>query len=146
MQSRINELEEVVTLQPTDIKKLQLKLQGSISVQVNAGPLAYATAFLEGKKPEKYPTDKVMSLKEVYRRFIKICREALELNGHLITSDQYEYHMSLKENFQDLVDSLSGMLHEKLYYQEKDVLCLKRTSLDVFNYISGSPSPSSSNA
>ncbi|XP_055947475.1 dedicator of cytokinesis protein 9-like isoform X4 [Argiope bruennichi] len=146
MQSRINELEEVVTLQPTDIKKLQLKLQGSISVQVNAGPLAYANAFLEGKKPEKYPTDKIMSLKEVYRRFIKICREALELNGRLITSDQYEYHMSLKKNFQELVDSLSGMLHEKLYYQEKDVLCLKRTSLDVFNYISGSPSPSSSNA
>ncbi|CAL1287948.1 unnamed protein product [Larinioides sclopetarius] len=146
MLSRINELEEVVTLQPTDLKKLQLKLQGSISVQVNAGPLAYANAFLEGKRPEKYPTDKIMSLKEVYRRFIKISREALELNGRLITSDQYEYHMSLKKNFQELVDSLSGMLHEKLYYQEKDVLCLKRTSLDVFNYISGSPSPSSSNA
>ncbi|GFQ85822.1 dedicator of cytokinesis protein 9 [Trichonephila clavata] len=142
MQARVNELEEVVRLQPTDIKKLQLKLQGSISVQVNAGPLAYANAFLEGKKPEKYPTDKIMSLKEVYRRFIKICREALELNGRMVTSDQYEYHMSLKKNFQELVDALSGMLHEKLYYQEKDVLCLKRTSLDVFNYISGSPGSS----
>ncbi|GIX75278.1 dedicator of cytokinesis protein 9 [Caerostris extrusa] len=142
MQARVSELEEVVRLQPTDIKKLQLKLQGSISVQVNAGPLAYANAFLEGKKPEKYPTDKIMTLKEVYRRFIKICREALELNGRIITSDQYEYQMSLKKNFQEFVDSLSGMLHEKLYYQEKDVLCLKRTSLDVFNYISGSPSSS----
>lgn len=35
MQARISELEEVVQLQPTDLKKLQLKLQGSISVQVN---------------------------------------------------------------------------------------------------------------
>ncbi|KAG8197439.1 hypothetical protein JTE90_014923 [Oedothorax gibbosus] len=142
MLARVNELEEVVRLQPTDLKKLQLKLQGSISVQVNAGPLAYANAFLEGKKPEKYPTDKIMSLKEVYRRFIKICREALELNGRMISSDQYEYQMSLKKNFQEFVDSLSDMLHEKLYYQEKDVLSLKRTSLDVFNYISGSPSSS----
>nr|XP_042902706.1 dedicator of cytokinesis protein 9 isoform X1 [Parasteatoda tepidariorum] len=142
MQSRICELEEVVRLQPTDLKKLQLKLQGSISVQVNAGPLAYANAFLEGKKPEKYPTDKIMSLKEVYRKFIKISKEALELNGRLICSDQYEYQISLKKNFEEFVDSLSGMLHEKLYYQERDVLSLKRTSLDVFNYISGSPSSS----
>lgn len=34
MQARICELEEVVRMQPTDLKKLQLKLQGSISVQV----------------------------------------------------------------------------------------------------------------
>lgn len=34
MQTRIAELEEVVRMQPTDLKKLQLKLQGSISVQV----------------------------------------------------------------------------------------------------------------
>lgn len=142
MQARVAELEEVVRLQPTDLKKLQLKLQGSISVQVNAGPLAYACAFLEGKKHEKYPTDKVMTLKEVYRKFIKICQEALELNGRLITSDQYEYHSSMKKDFQEFVDSLSGMLHERLYYEEKDILSLKRTSLDVFNYISGSPGSS----
>lgn len=35
MQARISELEEVVRMQPTDLKKLQLKLQGSISVQAS---------------------------------------------------------------------------------------------------------------
>lgn len=50
-----------------------------------------------------------------FRKFIKICQEALELNGRLITSDQYEYHSSMKKNFQEFVDSLSGMLHEKVF-------------------------------
>ena len=34
METRVRELSEIVHATPTDIKKLQLKLQGSISVQV----------------------------------------------------------------------------------------------------------------
>ena len=42
-------------------------LQGSISVQVNAGPLAYATTFLGENNYESYPVNQVARLKEVYR-------------------------------------------------------------------------------
>ena len=42
-------LEEVVSFQPVDIKKLQLRLQGSVLVTVNAGSMAYAYAFLAHK-------------------------------------------------------------------------------------------------
>lgn len=66
MQNRVSELEDVV-LPPIDVKKLQLRLQGSVAVQVNAGPLAYATAFLEPQRSTQYPSDKVEDLKEVFR-------------------------------------------------------------------------------
>lgn len=66
MQNRVSELEDVV-LPPIDVKKLQLRLQGSVAVQVNAGPLAYANAFLEPKRSAQYPPDKVEDLKEVFR-------------------------------------------------------------------------------
>lgn len=66
MQNRVVELEEVV-LPPIDVKKLQLRLQGSVAVQVNAGPLAYALAFLDPKEAIKFNTEKVEHLKDVFR-------------------------------------------------------------------------------
>lgn len=66
MQNRVAELEEVV-LPPIDVKKLQLRLQGSVAVTVNAGPLAYATAFLDPKRSKQYASDKVEDLKEIFR-------------------------------------------------------------------------------
>lgn len=67
MQIRVAELEDVVFTQPTDAKKLQLRLQGSVCVQVNAGPLAYATVFLDPSLSNMYPDDKVEELKDIYR-------------------------------------------------------------------------------
>lgn len=67
MQNRVSELEEVV-MPPIDVKKLQLRLQGSVAVQVNAGPLAYANAFLNPKENiDKYSEDKVDELKDIFR-------------------------------------------------------------------------------
>lgn len=66
MQNRVAELEEVV-MPPIDVKKLQLRLQGSVAVTVNAGPLAYASAFLNPKHTEKYLDDKVEELKDIFR-------------------------------------------------------------------------------
>lgn len=67
MQTRVAELEDVVFCQPTDVKKLQLRLQGSVCVQVNAGPLAYASVFLDPTLSNMYPEDKVEELKDIYR-------------------------------------------------------------------------------
>lgn len=38
--------------------------------QVNAGPLAYARAFLEDSSAKKFPDNKVKQLKEVFRYFL----------------------------------------------------------------------------
>lgn len=40
---------------------------GGRGFQVNAGPLAYARAFLDDSSAKKYPDNKVKQLKEVFR-------------------------------------------------------------------------------
>lgn len=67
MQSKTTELEEVVLSPTIDIKKLQLRLQGAVAVQVNAGPLAYANTFFDPKVADKYDYDKVEDLRDVFR-------------------------------------------------------------------------------
>ena len=67
MRKRVTELHEVVSQPQTDVKKLQLKLQGCISVQVNAGPVAYADVFLEEENVRKFRPDKVTALKDIFR-------------------------------------------------------------------------------
>uniref|UniRef100_A0A8C3ESD7 Dedicator of cytokinesis 11 n=1 Tax=Corvus moneduloides TaxID=1196302 RepID=A0A8C3ESD7_CORMO len=96
-----------------DMIQLQLKLQGCVSVQVNAGPLAYARAFLSDSQSGKYPAKKVNELKEMFRKFIQACGIALELNERLIKEDQVEYHEGLKSNFRDMVKELSDIIHEQ---------------------------------
>lgn len=66
MQTKVSELEEVI-LPPADVKKLQLRLQGSIAVTVNAGPLAYAKAFLDPQLVNNFSIDRVEDLKDVFR-------------------------------------------------------------------------------
>lgn len=41
--------------------------------QVNAGPLAYARAFLDDSSAKKYPDNKVKQLKEVFRYCCFLC-------------------------------------------------------------------------
>lgn len=67
MKQKVNELEDVVFTRPTDAKKLQLRLQGSICVQVNAGPLAYANAFLDRNGNSNYTDTKVEELKDMFQ-------------------------------------------------------------------------------
>ncbi|KAM9537802.1 dedicator of cytokinesis protein 11 isoform 2-T2 [Guaruba guarouba] len=107
------ELQKLCSAGDVDMIQLQLKLQGCVSVQVNAGPLAYARAFLSDSQSSKYPTKKVNDLKEMFRKFIQACGIALELNERLIKEDQVEYHEELKSNFRDMVKELSDIIHEQ---------------------------------
>ena len=94
MRLRVKDIAEAVRTQPTDLKKLQLRLQvltawlfsryfmtillcfqGSISVQVNAGPLAYASAFLV-HNTQNYPEEQIQQLQELYRY--------IQSNGRLV--------------------------------------------------------------
>lgn len=95
MSAKVAELRLLCSASEVDMIRLQLKLQGSISVQVqitrlrvlhisyqvycmlmilpavllqvNAGPLAYARAFLDDSSAKKFPDNKVKQLKEVFR-------------------------------------------------------------------------------
>ncbi|XP_055683113.1 dedicator of cytokinesis protein 9 isoform X1 [Lutzomyia longipalpis] len=142
MQNRVAELEEVV-LPPIDLKKLQLRLQGSVAVTVNAGPLAYASAFLDPKTNEKYPYERVEDLREVYRDFMRVCYTALQINGRLIMSDQKDYHKELERNYQNLCSALTDLLDES-FFPSDETNSAHRTSLALFSAISGAPNNSSS--
>ncbi|XP_032886818.1 LOW QUALITY PROTEIN: dedicator of cytokinesis protein 11-like [Amblyraja radiata] len=120
-----------------DMIQLQLKLQGCVSVQVNAGPLAYARAFLDGGKSAKLPAKKVKLLKETFREFVTACSLALDLNERLIKEDQLEYHEGLKSNFKDMVKELSEITHEQMLAEDELVKSQLRNSLHVFSAISG---------
>ncbi|XP_048744096.2 dedicator of cytokinesis protein 9-like isoform X7 [Ostrea edulis] len=114
MQNKVVDIREVVNLSRPDLKKLQLKLQGSVSTQVNAGPMAYAQAFLTKDKIMKFPLDKTDTLKAIFKDFVYVCSDALELNGTLITTEQKEYHESLSAGYQEIVEKLSEMFGEKI--------------------------------
>lgn len=108
MKSRVLELQRVIFQDPPDLKRLHLTLGGSISVQVNAGPLAYAKAFIN----RRHSLDDVRSLRDVYRDFVAICEIGLQLNERLIGAEQQQYHESLKMNFKAMVEGLCEQCSE----------------------------------
>ncbi|XP_014666695.1 PREDICTED: dedicator of cytokinesis protein 9-like [Priapulus caudatus] len=136
MHNRVCELNEVLLREPHDMIKLQLRLQGSVSVQVHAGPLAYANTFLGKEMEKKYDKEHIKSLKEAFRAFVHVCGDALELNAKLIGAEQAEYHESMKNNYNDMVEKLSALI-ENLYPTETGMF-VKELPLQVFNYISTS--------
>ncbi|XP_018332779.1 dedicator of cytokinesis protein 9 [Agrilus planipennis] len=142
MQNRVSELEDVVFSKPPDVKKLQLLLQGSVCVQVNAGPLAYASVFLDPALSTMYSEEKVEELKDIYREFVKICYSALQINSKLITSDQQEYQEVLRQNYKKLCSSLSCLFGESLWPHE-ETGSFKRNSMALFSAISGASHSSS---
>ncbi|XP_035392551.1 dedicator of cytokinesis protein 11 isoform X3 [Electrophorus electricus] len=138
MRERSAELHKLCSNQEVDMIQLQLKLQGCVSVQVNAGPLAYARAFLDESKSGQ-SSKKVKELKDMFRRFVQACNMALDINERLIKEDQYEYHEGLKCNFKSMVKELSDIIHEQIF--EEDAMCsLLQNSLHVFRAISGTSS------
>uniref|UniRef100_A0A8C2EY00 Dedicator of cytokinesis 11 n=1 Tax=Cyprinus carpio TaxID=7962 RepID=A0A8C2EY00_CYPCA len=121
MKERSTELTKLCSNQEVNMKTLQLKLQGCVSVQVNAGPMAYARAFLDESKSGQ-SSKKVKELKEIFRQFVNACSMALDINERLIKEDQYEYHEELKANFKSMVKELSDIIHEQVCLNGHQIL------------------------
>ncbi|KAE8584717.1 hypothetical protein XENTR_v10021082 [Xenopus tropicalis] len=131
------DLQKICASPDIDMIQLQLKLQGCVSVQVNAGPLAYARAFLEDSQSSKYPNKKIKELKDIFKHFIQACSIALDLNERLIKDDQIEYQEGLKSNFRDMVKELSEIIHEQMFQEDTMQSSWMQNSLHVFCAISG---------
>ncbi|XP_074845616.1 dedicator of cytokinesis protein 9 isoform X2 [Carettochelys insculpta] len=138
MSKKVAELKQLCSSTEVDMIKLQLKLQGSVSVQVNAGPLAYARAFLDDTNTKKYPDNKVKLLKEVFRQFVEACGHALGINERLIKEDQLEYQEEMKANYREMAKELSEIMHEQIVPVEEKTSVMSN-SLHIFNAISGTP-------
>ncbi|XP_026519863.1 dedicator of cytokinesis protein 10 [Notechis scutatus] len=118
MSKKISELKQLCTMDEVDMIRLQLKLQGSVSVKVNAGPMAYARAFLEETNAKKYPDNQVKLLKEIFRQFAEACGQALEVNERLIKEDQLEYQEEMKSHYKNMLSELSEVMNEQITYKE----------------------------
>ncbi|XP_074048039.1 dedicator of cytokinesis protein 9 isoform X2 [Macrotis lagotis] len=138
MSKKVAELRQLCASAEVDMIKLQLKLQGSVSVQVNAGPLAYARAFLDDSNTKRYADNKVKLLKEVFRQFVEACGQALAVNERLIKEDQIEYQEEMKANYREMAKELSEIMHEQICPMEEKANVLPN-SLHIFNAISGTP-------
>ncbi|XP_036055623.1 dedicator of cytokinesis protein 9 isoform X15 [Onychomys torridus] len=138
MSRKVAELRQLCASAEVDMIKLQLKLQGSVSVQVNAGPLAYARAFLDDTNTKRYPDNKVKLLKEVFRQFVEACGQALAVNERLIKEDQLEYQEEMKANYREMAKELSDIMREQICPLEEKTSVLPN-SLHIFNAISGTP-------
>nr|XP_031533808.1 dedicator of cytokinesis protein 10 isoform X9 [Vicugna pacos] len=114
MSKKVSELNQLCTMEEVDMIRLQLKLQGSVSVKVNAGPMAYARAFLEETNAKKYPDNQVKLLKEIFRQFADACGQALDVNERLIKEDQLEYQEELRSHYKDMLSELSAIMNEQL--------------------------------
>uniref|UniRef100_A0A669BPK5 Dedicator of cytokinesis 10 n=1 Tax=Oreochromis niloticus TaxID=8128 RepID=A0A669BPK5_ORENI len=114
MSHKVSELNQLCNMEEVDMIRLQLKLQGSVSVKVNAGPMAYARAFLEEKNAKKYPDNQVKLLKEIFRRFAEACGQALDVNERLIKEDQLEYQEEMRAHYRDMLTELSGIMNEQV--------------------------------
>ncbi|KAL1771152.1 hypothetical protein HispidOSU_031698 [Sigmodon hispidus] len=114
MSKKVSELNQLCTTDDVDMIRLQLKLQGSVSVKVNAGPMAYARAFLEETNAKKYPDNQVKLLKEIFRQFADACGQALDVNERLIKEDQLEYQEELRSHYKDMLSELSAIMNEQI--------------------------------
>lgn len=130
MKNKCQELEELVTADRIDIKKLQLRLQGSVNCQVNAGPLAYAKVFLDENKCDQNAEQNVNDLRNIFRKFIDLCNKALQINSEMILGNQQAYHASLQQSFNVLVEELQIIMNETLIIMDDDTMSVTTTGND----------------
>ncbi|KAJ8280350.1 hypothetical protein GJAV_G00053510 [Gymnothorax javanicus] len=114
MSRKVSELNQLCNMEEVDMIRLQLKLQGSVSVKVNAGPMAYARAFLEEKNAKKYPDNQVKLLKQIFRQFAEACGGALDVNEKLIKEDQLEYQEEMRVHYREMLAELSAIMNEQI--------------------------------
>jgi len=74
MSERIVKMRRELAYSPPRLNALQQILQGSVVVQVNAGPVAIAEIFLGN---ESFPREMRLSLLALLREFLKVCQERL---------------------------------------------------------------------
>eukprot|EP01096_Ripella_sp_DP13-Kostka_P011959 TRINITY_DN4916_c0_g1_i8.p1 TRINITY_DN4916_c0_g1~~TRINITY_DN4916_c0_g1_i8.p1 ORF type:complete len:1485 (+),score=781.21 TRINITY_DN4916_c0_g1_i8:1676-6130(+) len=98
--SRIVVIHNETICDDPNLKKLQPLLQGSVRLQVNAGPVAICRTFFEHY--EKYPLEQMEELRKGLNGFLEACRQGLKLHESLISHDMLQFHQELMQGYREV--------------------------------------------
>lgn len=117
VQKKTKQLLLAAEQQETDVRMLQVNLQGSLLTTVNQGPMEVAQTFLH-----EIPEDPKMwipynSLRLAFRKFDYACSVALKKNKQLIGPDQKEYQRELERNYNRMTEQLRPMVNNQRVMQ-----------------------------
>uniref|UniRef100_A0A7M5X2J4 Dedicator of cytokinesis protein 7 n=2 Tax=Clytia hemisphaerica TaxID=252671 RepID=A0A7M5X2J4_9CNID len=117
VQSKIEELKKAMCQHKTDVKMLQMVLQGCIGTTVNQGPFEIANVFLSDFEKDRNGVSNITrhhhKLRLCFKEFVKRCSDALSLNKSLISQDQRAYQKELERNYHTFVEKLEPLLKSK---------------------------------
>eukprot|EP01133_Synstelium_polycarpum_P004982 gene4982-5796_t len=82
-------------------KTLQIQLQGSLLLQVNAGPLAICSSFLAANDFDKYNAEHFTKLQESVKDFTNALGFAVKLNQQLSKEDGLELQAQLDRGYRE---------------------------------------------
>lgn len=151
--NRAASLELATRAKPVNLKLLQLQLQGSVSVSVNEGPTAIADAFLrQSSASTLFSPDPRGALRRklcaAFKRFLRACKDAIDVNAREIQGDRFEYQENLKAGFSDMEKVINPMIRPESSATIRDTDSVADTisfsDLNDFSSFAPTPVPASS--
>ncbi|EGD80514.1 hypothetical protein PTSG_01105 [Salpingoeca rosetta] len=106
MTKKLLKIEEIVEASIPNLVMLQLQLQGTLTSQVNAGPMQYAAEFL-GKK-DQFPKRDIRKLSDLFEKLLEHMRAGVEVHRRLIS----EEHLELQVQLEAGLDRMSATLEQ----------------------------------
>ncbi|VDP37919.1 unnamed protein product [Schistosoma curassoni] len=113
---------------------------GALLPTVNAGPMAYAQAFLKLENQSFYPISKVNRLKELFFDFLSTCLVLLTYYYNLMSSVHEAKYRAMRDALDRYRVDLSNLLKEEIIVNEKELRIGPKSSSSS----SSSPTTSSS--
>ncbi|OON14525.1 dedicator of cytokinesis, partial [Opisthorchis viverrini] len=107
---------------------MDMQLQGALLPTVNAGPMAYAEAFLKLENQSNYPKDKVIRLRELFFEFLTVCLVLLSQYQRLMSPVHIEKYMMMRQSLDRYRVDLSNLLKEEVLVDEKRLVIGPRSA------------------
>ncbi|TGZ63808.1 hypothetical protein CRM22_006697 [Opisthorchis felineus] len=107
---------------------MDMQLQGALLPTVNAGPMAYAEAFLKLENQSNYPKDKVTRLRGLFFEFLTICLVLLSQYQRLMSPVHIEKYMMMRQSLDRYRVDLSNLLKEEVLIDEKRLVIGPRSA------------------
>jgi hypothetical protein len=101
-EKKVASLKTEMNASPPNLKTLQRELQGTLLVQVNAGPAAIISMFLSDQSATKWPSAQRDALADLVIEFERALGFAVRLNKGFMdaTPDQLALHTELEKGYQ----------------------------------------------